>query len=206
MSHPDALRWDDRYAHETERFALRAPRHLVTSHLDLLPSGGLILDAACGTTSTGRYLAARGWRVIAIDVSIVALRLARIRVRKEGLPISFAVMDLMNPWLPSAHFDVILNLFFLSRPLWKLYREALKPGGWLFFETYLSERGTDPARYLKSQELRRAFDDWEIIHYLEVERHVHSHAGVEGTRWSAQLVVRKPKNFESEIQVRAPGA
>ena len=193
MSHPDALRWDDRYSRETERFALRSPRHLVTSHLDLLPHGGLILDAACGTTSTGRYLAARGWRVIAIDVSIEALRLARIKVRKENLPISFAVMDLMNPWFPSAHFDVIMNLYFLSRPLWEHYREALKPGGLLFFETYLSERGANPARYLASQELRRSFEDWEIIHYLEVERQVHSSKGVDGMRWSAQLVARKPE-------------
>ncbi len=99
----------------------------------------------------------------------------------------------MNPWFPPAHFDVILNLYFLSRPLWKHYREALKPGGLLFFETYLSEKGSDPARYLQTQELRQAFSDWEIIHYLETERQVRSHNGVDGMRWSAQLVARKPR-------------
>jgi SAM-dependent methyltransferase len=119
--------------------------------------------------------------------------LAQGRAKKEHLPISFAVMDLMNPWFPPAHFDVILNLYFLSRPLWKHYREALKPGGLLFFETYLSEKGNDPARYLQTQELRQAFTDWEIIHYLETERQVRSHNGVDGMRWSAQLVARKPK-------------
>lgn len=197
MQNPDALRWNERYLGETERWALRNPRHLVTSHQDLLPRGGLILDAACGTTSTGRYLAARGWRVIAVDVSLTALQLARARAGKEHLPISFAVMDLMDPWLPAAHFDVILNLYFLSRPLWAHYREALKPGGLLFFETYLSEGASNPERYLKSQELRRNFEDWEIIHYLEVERHVRSRNGMDGTRWSAQLVARKPKLSEA---------
>jgi SAM-dependent methyltransferase len=193
MTHPDALRWDDRYSHETERYSLRGPRPLVTSHLELLPRGGLILDAACGTTSTGRYLAARGWRVIALDVSLAALRLARQRVRKEASPISFAVVDMVDPWLPSAHFDVILNFYFLSRPLWPAYRKSLKPGGLLFFETYLREAGTNPAHYLDSQELRLAFEDWEIIHYLEIERRVHPHDDADRTRWSAQLVARKPK-------------
>jgi SAM-dependent methyltransferase len=193
LSHPDALRWDDRYSRETERFALRSPRHLVTSHLDLLPPNGLILDAACGTTSTGRYLAARGWRVIAVDVSHAALRLARHKVRKDANPVSFAVMDLVDPWLPSAHFDVILNFYFLSRPIIPTYRQAVKPGGLLFFETYLRERHTNAERYLESQELRRFFDDWDILHYLEVERLVRSRSGYEETRWTAQLIARKPK-------------
>jgi SAM-dependent methyltransferase len=201
MPHPDALRWDERYSHETERFALRSPRHLITSHLDLLPPNGLILDAACGTTSTGRYLAARGWRVIAVDVSHAALRLARHKactersrsVRKDASPISFAVMDLVNPWLPSAHFDVILNFYYLSRPIIPTYRQAVKPGGLLFFETYLRERHSNSERYLESQELRRFFDDWDILHYLEVERLAHARSGYEEMRWTAQLIAHKPK-------------
>ena len=193
MPHPDALRWDERYSHETERFALRSPRHLLTSHLDLLPPGGLILDAACGTTSTGRYLAARGWRVIAVDVSHAALRLAQLKVRKDASPISFAVLDMVDPWLPVSHFDVILNFYYLSRPIIPTYRQALKPGGLLFFETYLRERQANHERYLESQELRRLFEDWEMLHYLEVERLVRSRSGFEDSRWTAQLIARKPK-------------
>jgi SAM-dependent methyltransferase len=200
------LRWDERYSRETGRFALRTPRHLVTSHLDLLPRDGIILDAACGTTSTGRYLAARGWRVIAVDVSIAALRLARQKactersrsVRNEASLISFAVMDLVDPWLPSAHFDVILNFYYLSRPIIPTYRQSLKPGGLLFFETYLRERHTNSERYLESQELRHFFDDWDILHYLEVERLVRSHSGYEEARWTAQLIARKPKQRVAE--------
>ena len=201
MPHPDALRWDERYSRETERFALRSPRHLLTSHLELLPPNALILDAACGTTSTGRYLAARGWRVIALDVSHAALGLARHKasversrsVGKDASPISFAVMDLIDPWLPESFFDVILNFYYLSRPIIPTYRQALKPGGLLFFETYLRERHDNSERYLESQELRRFFDDWDILHYLEVERLVHARSGYEESRWTAQLIARKPK-------------
>jgi SAM-dependent methyltransferase len=102
-------------------------------------------------------------------------------------------MDLVNPWLPESHFDVILNFYFLSRPIIPTYRQALKPGGVLFFETYLREQHTNPERYLESQELRRLFDDWDILHYLEVERLVRSRTGYEETRWTAQLIAQKPK-------------
>lgn len=193
MPHPDALRWNERYSRETERFALRAPRRLLTSHVDLLPPGGLILDAACGTTATGRYLAARGWRVIALDVSIAALRLARQKVRKEASLISFAVMDMIDPWLPPAHFDVILNFYYLSHPIIPTYRRALKPGGLLFFETYLRGQHTNSNHFLEAQELKHYFNDWELLHYLEVKRRVRARSGYQEMRWTAQLIARKPK-------------
>jgi SAM-dependent methyltransferase len=192
LPHPDALRWDERYSHETERFVLRAPRRLLTSHLDLLPPGGLILDAACGTTSTGLFLAEHGWRVIALDVSHAALRHARQKVRDEASPISFAVMDLVDPWLPSAHFDVILNFYFLSHPLIPAYRQSLKPGGILFFETYLRGQHTNSNHFLETQELRHFFEDWSILHYVEGERMVHARSGYEEMRRTAQLIARKP--------------
>jgi tellurite methyltransferase len=192
MPHPDAVYWDDRYTHEKIRRVPHSPRHLVTTHLDLLPDNGLILDVACGTTSTGRLLASHGWRVIALDVSIAALRLAQPQVRDEALPVSMAVMDLTDPWLPREHFDVILNFYYLSRPLWKTYREALKPGGLLFFETFLREAHMNPDHYLNSLELKIAFDDWEIIYYAETQHFIQLPDQPDKKRKVAQLVVRKP--------------
>jgi tellurite methyltransferase len=184
--------WNDRYTRDVERHNLRAPRHLVTSHLDLLPSNGLILDMACGTTPTGRFLASHGWRVIVLDVSIAALHLAQSQVRKDALPISMAVMDLTDPWLPREYFDVITNFYYLSRPLWNTYRESLKPGGLLFFETFLREVDMNPNHYLDSLELKNVFCDWEIICYAEIQRFVHSPDRPDKKRRVAQLVARKP--------------
>jgi tellurite methyltransferase len=192
MPHPDALRWNHRYTHDITRSVHRLPRHLVISHLDLLPRNGLVLDTACGTTPTGRYLASRGWRVIALDVSIAALHLAQHQVRKEALPVSMAVMDLSDPWLPREYFDVILNFYYLSRPFWKTCREALKPGGLLFFETFLREADMNPNHYLDSLELKIAFEDWEIIRYAEIQRSSHSPDHPDKKRRVAQLVARKP--------------
>ena len=192
MPHPDALLWDHRYTHETPRRLMRSPRKLVTANLDLLPRKGLILDMACGTTATGRFLAARGWQVIALDVSITALRIARLGAQKNDLPLSMAVMDLKDPWLPREHFDVILNFYYLSRPLWKAYREALKPGGLLFFETFLCEANMNPDHYLDSLELKNIFADWEIIRYAEIQHVSHIPGKTGKIRRVAQLVARKP--------------
>jgi tellurite methyltransferase len=192
MPHPDALQWNHRYSHEASRYVPRSPHELVTANIDLLPRNRLVLDMACGATSTGVYLASHGWQVIALDVSIAALSIAQSQVKKEALPISLAVMDLTDPWLPREYFDVILNFYYLSRPLWKTYREGLKPGGLLFFETFLCEADMNPDHYLDSLELKNAFDDWEIICYSEIQRISHLPDHSSKKRRVAQLVTRKP--------------
>lgn len=176
MPHSDALLWDHRYTNDSRWRNPRLPRPLVTSHMDLIPHGGLVLDVACGTTPSGVHLAEHGRRVIALDVSNAALRLAQSRVRKEALPVSFALMDLTNPWLPAKRFDAILNFYYLSRPLLLGYRESLKPGGCLLLETFLREeffspeRDGNPEHYLNPLELKNIFNDWKIIHYDETKR------------------------------------
>lgn len=193
MSHPDASFWDERYTNDARWRSIRLPRNLVTSHLDLLPRNGLVLDVACGTTATGMHLAGRGWRVVALDVSNAALRIAQAEVRREALPVSFALMDLADPWLPSNHFDVILNFYYLSRPLMRTYRTSIKPGGLLFFETFLREENFsmevdgNPEHYLYPLELKDAFKDWQIIYYAETQRNDRPGRA----RKIAQLVVRR---------------
>jgi len=192
MPHPDASFWDDRYTNNPKWQDPRPPHDLVTSYLHLLPHAGLALDVASGTTSTGIYLAKHGWQVIALDVSNAALRVAKTRAQKEALPVSFAVMDLMgDPWLPSEYFDVILNFYFLSRPLLQTYRSSLKPGGLLFFETFLcseSDAHGETHHYLNPMELQDVFKDWETIYYAEKQKHRPSGE----VRWIAQFVARKP--------------
>lgn len=198
MQHPDALIWDDRYANDTHWRNLRAPRNLLTTYQFLLSRPGLALDAACGTTTTGLHLARLGWRVIAFDVSQAALRLAQSAVRKEALPVSLALMDLANPWLPPERFDVILNFYYLSRPLLASYRKSMKRGGSLFMETFVRDDpfwgavDGNPGHFLEPDELQTSFADWEIIHYSETRRVSRSLEGCNGSRKIARLVARKP--------------
>jgi tellurite methyltransferase len=169
--HPDAAKWNGRYQTEGEKWQKSRPRQLLLDYVDQLPVSGLALDAAAGVAVHGLFLAERGWHVIALDISEVGLRLAREQALARGVWLETAVFDLTNPWLPANTFDVILNFRFLERSTFTVYRRALKPGGWLLFETFVHPKRTvkDPDYFLEPGELRSAFADFEIIHSAQKE-------------------------------------
>jgi SAM-dependent methyltransferase len=191
MPHPDAQRWDERYQRESDFWLERKPRQLLTSNAHLLPAEGRALDAACGVAINALFLAQHGLRTFALDISEYALRLAKQRASSIGLPLEAAVIDLSNPWLPAAHFEVIVNFHFLERGTIPVYRQALKSGGLIFFDTFSKrgERNDNPVYYLDPGELIGWFHDFEIIHYAEndlIPSVNHSKRGI------AQLIARKP--------------
>ena len=191
MPHPDAQRWDDRYQSERDFWLERKPRQLLTSNAHLLPAEGRALDAACGVAINALFLAQRGLRAFALDISEYALRLAKQRASSIGLPLEAAVIDLSNPWLPAAHFEVIVNFHFLERGTIPVYRQALKPGGLIFFDTFSKrhDRNDNPLYYLDPGELIGWFHDFEIIHYAENDL---SSSKNHSERGLAQLIARKP--------------
>ena len=189
--HPDAVKWNGRYQTEGDKWQRSQPRQLLLDYADVLPAAGLALDAAAGVGVHGLFLAERGWHVIALDISEVGLRLARNEAVERGVWVETAVFDLSHPWLPANTFDVILNFRFLERGTFPIFRQALKPGGWLLFETFIRPNQTvaDPIFFLEPDELRAAFSDFEIIHSAQVE--------IEGQqsgkrKWVEQIVARKP--------------
>lgn len=172
MSVADAVKWNGRYQTEGAKWQNSQPRQLLLDYADQLPQTGLALDAAAGVGIHGLFLAERGWQVIALDISEVGLRLARAAAVEKGLRMETAVFDLSaHPWLPANTFDVILNFRFLERGTFPLYRKALKPGGWLLFETFVrpTREVTDPDYFLQPGELRAAFSDFRIIHSAQIE-------------------------------------
>lgn len=190
MTHPDAARWNARYKTEKEAWLEREPRQLLVDFASQLPDRGLALDAAAGVSANGLFLAQRGLRVIALDISETALRLAMGRARALSLPMYAAVYDLTHPWLPPETFDAILNFHFLARATFPVYRQALKPGGLLFFETF-QRAGEDlpqPNYHLEPGELLAAFEDYEIIYWGESEMPA---TQTHPQRAMAQLVARK---------------
>jgi tellurite methyltransferase len=200
MTYPDAQLWDARYLSSKRRHPRRQPYPLLRTYAGQLTPGGLALDVAAGAVGSGLFLAGCGFRVIAMDISEAGLRLGQQRARELSLPLALVVMDLYAPWLPPSGFDVILNFYYLSRPLFESYRRALKPGGWLFFETFVQEtdKSCNSAHYLESGELYSAFQDWEILHWAETRRNRGGEA-LASVR-IAQLVARKPYLEERNSQ------
>lgn len=98
-----------------------------------------VLDAACGVGTQSLGLAARGFEVVASDVSAGALKRARREAEQRGLAMSFATADMRS--LTSVHeppFDVVIacdnslpHLLSTDAILVALrqMRELLRPGG-----------------------------------------------------------------------------
>ncbi len=190
MSHPDAEKWNGRYQTEGRGRQQSPPRELLRAYHQLLPKNGWALDAASGVGINSFYLAQLGLNVLALDISEVGLRLVREKAIEEGFQVNTAVFDLSNPHLPADTFDVIINFRFLERATFAAYRNALKVGGVLIFETFVYEGVPDEPHpyFLLPGELNSAFQDWDVVHSAET--------AVEGSRSHqmkkvAQLVARK---------------
>jgi len=109
----DAAAWDERYA-ATDLVWSATPNQLVASEVEALPPGRA-LDLAAGEGRNALWLAARGWRVTAVDFSGVALDKARAleEHRSDGHPVDWVHADALSF---SGHgFDLVL-LAYLQLP------------------------------------------------------------------------------------------
>ncbi|RMH44100.1 MAG: methyltransferase domain-containing protein [Deltaproteobacteria bacterium] len=141
-------RWDERHA----AARLRAPDPLLLEAVDGVPPGRA-LDVACGLGRHALALAARGWRVTAVDVSPVAVERLRAEAARRGLArrIDAAVVDLeaeaAAAVLPPGPFDLVAVLYFACRPLWPALCDAVRPGGRVVTAAHVAPPGDRPHRY-----------------------------------------------------------
>lgn len=166
--HPDAVKWNGRYQTDGKYQQQGHPSQLLQQFAHLLPPGGVALDAAAGVGLNALFAAQQGMNVVALDISEVGLRLLRQKAKELGVVVETAVFDLTTPYFPPNCVDVLLNFRFLERAAFPAYRQALRPGGLLFFETFVhQEAGDTPPYLLEPGELQQAFADFEIVHSLE---------------------------------------
>lgn len=126
--------WDGRYAGSERMWSGRPNAVLVREAADLKP--GRALDLGCGEGADAVWLAARGWSVVAADISQVALERAEEHARDAGLggAIHWQRHDLTETF-PSGSFDLVSAHFFHSpfeMPRERILRQAasaVAPGG-----------------------------------------------------------------------------
>ena len=171
MSISDQERWDARWA-EPKSWHVREPHPLLVSFILQNPHvRGRALDVACGVGQNAIWLAQRGFAVDAVDISPVALEQAQRSAADAGLAppaVNFIQADL-EAWLPPATaYDLVIGFRFLNRRLWPRLQSALRPGGWLLYQTFNLHKlapGSDfPPEYLLDiGELPRAFVGWDLV-------------------------------------------
>jgi SAM-dependent methyltransferase len=85
------------------------PQPALARVLDDGVKGPKVLDVGCGAGDLAIALARRGYEVTAIDISRVAIDMARAKAAGEGLAVHFEVQDARELSLPSAPFDSVFD-------------------------------------------------------------------------------------------------
>jgi SAM-dependent methyltransferase len=171
MSEGDKQRWDGKWSLMTG--GSYDPNPLLTQYQSLL-TGSNALDLACGRGQNAIWLAQHGYSVQGVDISQVALADARAQAETRGISqrVRFIQADLDEWYIPPSEFDLICVFRFLERSLFPSIRQALCPGGLLFYSTRhvgacRKHPGANPAYLLQPGELIEIFNGWKILHYVE---------------------------------------
>ncbi len=172
MATDDQARWDKQYAQSS---GTAAPagflREILESRAWSLPYGRA-LDLACGKGRNSLYLAERGFKVVAMDISSVALVEGQARAEAKQLSIDWRQGDLEAVQFDEAEFDLIVNFNYLQRSLIRQIKRAVRTGGHVICETYLIDQMAmghpkNPDYLLRHNELLEHFQDFRVLYYRE---------------------------------------
>ena len=170
MSGTDAGKWDRRYRGLEEKPA--QPARVLAENLYLLPVTGKALDAACGSGANALLLARQGLQTHAWDISAEALKILNHAGAREGLELITEQRDIILQPPAEDSFDVIIVSRFLDRTLTDALIRSLRPGGLLYYQTFIKDKRDEfgpknPAYRLDPNELLRLFSELKIIYYRE---------------------------------------
>ncbi|MBS1794795.1 MAG: methyltransferase domain-containing protein [Acidobacteria bacterium] len=182
--------WDARYA--SGDYSKAGPNRLLAAFVDELKPG-TALDLACGAGRHAVFLAAKGWRVTAVDAAPAGLALARQKAAAENLAIDFRRADLETGEFAIAAnaYDLILDIYYLQRNLFPAMKKGVKPGGAIVAAIHFRRDADEPGRFLlDAGELRAFFEDFEILHYRETTAADASQA--KHRRRTAEIIARRP--------------
>lgn len=107
--------WSDLFGEtdEYDAFPNRPFLERALPELDLPPEPD-VLEYGCGTGPAACFLAARGFRVDAIDLIPEAITLARRFARQRGVEVNFNVQDVCTMGAGSKQYDVVLDSYCLQ--------------------------------------------------------------------------------------------
>ena len=193
---PQIAKWNARYA-DREPGALPEPSPPLPDAVAGVPPGRA-LDLACGAGRHAVWLASRGWRVAAVDGSDAAVSLLLANAERAGCRerIEPHVADLeADPpefTIEPAAYDLIVDCYFLHRPLFAAVRSGIRPGGLFVAALHLPARDGQRGHgyVLRPGELERMVRGWrwEVLH--AAERTARTTAGDEPG--AAEIVARRP--------------
>lgn len=163
----DVTRWQKKFYHANPAPQLTIDS-LLSHHAGLLSGGGLVLDVAAGSCHTAVHLATKGYRVIALDCSVIALQIGQRLATRMNTQIAALAVDLDHWLLPESTFAVLTCFRYLNRDLFGAMENAVNPGGLFIYKTFNTHHlreapNFNPAYVLQPGELGASFPQIEII-------------------------------------------
>ncbi|MBP2704538.1 class I SAM-dependent methyltransferase [Microbispora sp. RL4-1S] len=197
--------WDARYAQSDRIWSGNPNMILVREVSGLTP--GRALDLGCGEGADAIWLAGRGWRVTAVDISAVALERAAREARTAGVAdlVDWQRLDLGTSF-PDGVFDLVSAQFLHSEhglPREKVLRTAaaaVAPGGVLLIvgHAHPAPWNHDHAslRLPSADEVLSDLDldlggEWEVVLQEEYERTQQGPDGLPFTRTDNAVMLRR---------------
>lgn len=215
MTHPEhpehpaptatpAEAWEARYREAPQRWSGRANATLVEALEALAP--GRALELGCGEGADAVWLAGRGWRVDAVDISPTAVERARAAAEAAGVAdrVTFTAADL-EQLEPEPGYDLVYAAFLHSREplsrtaILRRASAAVAPGGHLVLLSHAAPppwsglAGHDHAMLDAAGELA-ALDlgaGWTPVQVENRDRAVTAPDGTPATLEDALVVVRR---------------
>jgi SAM-dependent methyltransferase len=182
--------WEDRYHGHADVHGHHPSPQLAAEAADLTP--GTALDAGCGEGANAGWLAARGWRVTAVDIAAAALDLARERAAAQGKAVAERIdwvrADLTE-WVPEQRrYDLVTAHYVhpatAGDSVFERLAAAVAPGGTLLVVDHAPSDGHGPhepaaGTHVSAEQTAARLDPdaWDVI---VAEERTRSAAGAHG--------------------------
>lgn len=185
-------KWDKNYNSCSSDYP--SPAEVLSQNQHLLPINGTALDLACGRGANAICLAENGLSVTGWDISSTALEHLSQNAKEKGLIIDSEARDISKLPPEPDSFDVIVVSHFLDRTLMDNIRNAIKPNGLIYYQTFIKDKVDktgpgNPDYLLASNELLTTFNDWNVIVYREEGKTGNVESGF---RNQAMIIAQKP--------------
>jgi SAM-dependent methyltransferase len=199
--------WEEQYRTHPELWSGRPNAALVAAATALPP--GSALDIGCGEGADAVWLAARGWRVTAVDLSRTALERGRAHAAVQGVDVAARItweQGDVTAWVPEErHFDLVSTQFMhlpgeARRVLFARLAAAVAPGGTLLVVGHdpsdlntLAPRPPAPDLFFTAGEVADSLEgsEWEVLVAEARPRPAGAHETPAVTVHDAVLVARK---------------
>jgi len=166
---------------------------------------GTVLDLGASDGRNSLFLASKGFRVTAVDISPIAIEKIRERAKTERLTLETQIADIMQFEFTNSY-NLILCTFVLHHlsrdralELIKKIKQYTEIGGLNIIAAFTKNGDfyridpQTPELYLNENELKDIYSDWEVLSYSEKEGRAFKKRpdGTPMTNVSAEIIAKK---------------